>query len=64
MSFGFQYTDTSGNVIIDQTYQNMGMRQKNTYSMTAGHILDILFLFQSEMYTFLMFHRLQQVHLE
>jgi hypothetical protein len=36
MSFGFEYTDTSGNVIVDQDYQNMGLRQKNTYVMTSG----------------------------
>jgi hypothetical protein len=41
MSFGFEYTDTSGNVIIDQSYQNMGMRQKSTYSMTAGQIVAV-----------------------
>lgn len=43
MSYGFQFTTSAGDVIVDETYKNMGMRQKTSFSLTAGSEYDVTY---------------------
>jgi len=43
MSYGFQFTTAAGNVIVDETYKNMGMRQKTSFNLTAGSEYDVTY---------------------
>lgn len=36
MTYGMSVTNTSGDLVIDNTYKNMGLRQKVLFSLSAG----------------------------